>query len=124
MLFIFLTGMLYIAAHEFGHYAVAAEYGLDPAFVYGGHGGTSMLGTALGVSHMATTPVQSFFVIFGATMLPLALAVLVTGAAIFRHSEDMTLMAEVLILLIAVNLIPLPGVAQLDANRLWGFLLG
>jgi uncharacterized MAPEG superfamily protein len=124
VLFIFLVGALYIIAHEFGHYAVATEYGLDPVFVYGNHGGSSMLGTALGVSYRATTAGQNFFVIFGATMLPLALAVLATGGAILKRSEDLSLIAEVLIVLIAINLVPIPGVAQLDANRVWNFLMG
>jgi len=124
VLLIFFTGALYIMAHEFGHYAVAAEYGLSPNFVYGGQGSTGLLGMALGVSHRATTPVQSFFIVFGATMLPLAIAVLLTGTSIFKGHEDLALMAETFILLIAINLVPIPGMGNMDANRIWQFLLG
>lgn len=124
VLLIFLTGALYICAHEFGHYAVAADYNLNPSFVYGGQGSAGLLGMALGVSHQATTPVQSFFVVFGATLLPLAAVLLLTGASVLKGNEDIALIAEVFILLIFINLIPIPGVAQMDANRLWHFLLG
>lgn len=124
VLLIFLTGALYIFAHEFGHYAVAAEYNLSPAFVYGGHGDTGLLGMALGVSHHATTPMQSFFIVFGATLLPLAAVVLLTGASILKGHEDLALMAEMFILLILINLVPVPGMENMDANRIWNFLLG
>ncbi|MEM5814487.1 MAG: hypothetical protein QXD77_01605 [Candidatus Aenigmatarchaeota archaeon] len=124
VLLIFFTGALYIFAHEFGHYAVAAEYGLNPTFVYGGYSDTGLLGMALGVSHRATTPVQSFFIVFGATMFPLAFAVFLTGASILKGHEDLALMAETFILLIAINLIPIPGMGNMDANRVWHFLLG
>lgn len=121
---IFLTGAIYIFAHEFGHYAVAAEYGLNPTFVYGGQGNTGLLGMALGVSHTATTPVQTFFVVFGATLLPLAAVIVLTGASVLKDNEDLALMAEVFILLIVINLIPIPGMGHMDANRVWNFLLG
>jgi len=120
---IFLAGISYIFAHEFGHYIVAAEYGLKPAFVYGSHN-TGFLGFAIGVSHLATTPAQNFFIIFGATMLPLVLVVLLTGASVLKESEDLALIAEIYILLILINLIPIPGMDYMDANKLWGFLLG
>lgn len=124
ILLIILTGMLYIFAHEFGHFVVAQEYGLNPGFVYGGQGDNSILGTALGVSHQATTPVQSFFIIFGATMIPMAIAVFFTGAAVFKGNEEFALMAEIFILLIVINLVPIPGAGNMDANRMWTFLLG
>ena len=124
ILLIILTGACYVFIHEFGHYAMAAEYQLSPNFVYGSYGSSNILGMALGVSHRATTPVQSFFVVFGATIVPLALAVFLTGAAVLKGNEDMALMAEVMILLIMINLIPIPGVGNMDANRIWNYLLG
>jgi hypothetical protein len=124
VLLIFLTGALYICAHEFGHYAVATEYNLSPTFVYGEQGSTGLLGMAMGVSYKATTPVQTFFIIFGATMLPLAIAVVMTGTSILKGHEDMALMAEMFILLILINLVPIPGAENMDANRIWNYLLG
>ena len=124
ILLIIFTGLLYIGVHEFGHFIVASGYNLDHSFVYGSHGGNSLLGTALGVSHLATTPTNTFFIVFGATLLPLALMLLLTGGAIFKKNEDLALMAEVLILLIVINLIPIPGMNHIDANRTWMFLLG
>lgn len=123
ILLILLAGISYVFVHEFGHYMVAAEYGLEPSFVYGSQS-TGFLGMAIGVSHLATTASQTFFIIFGATMLPLVLVVLLAGASVLKRSEDLALMAEVYILLIAINLIPMPGTGNLDANRIWSFLLG
>ena len=124
VLLILLTGILYVVAHEFGHYAVAAEYGLQPAFVYGSHGNTGLLGMALGVSHLATTDAQSFFIVLGATLLPLALVVVLAGAHALKGHEDILLVAETFILLIIINLVPIPGAGEMDANRIWHFILG
>ena len=119
---IILTGAMYICAHEFGHYLVAADYNLDPMLVYNGQGASNIMGMAIGVSHKATTAEQSFFIVFGATLIPLALVVLFTGGSLLKRNEDLALMAEVFIMLIVINLVPMPGMEQMDANRLWHFL--
>lgn len=124
LLLIFLTGACYVFLHEFGHYAVAAGYGLNPSFVYGGQGDTGLLGMALGVSHLATTPMQTFFIVMGATVLPLIAVMLLTGASLLTRNEDVALLAEVFMILIVVNLIPIPGAGHMDANRIWHFVMG
>ena len=123
VLLIVLTGLCYIIAHEFGHYAMAADYSLDPTFVYGNGAGSNMLGMALGVSHLATSQSQNFFVIFGATLLPLAIGVVLAGAALLRDNEELALMAEVFFLLTLINLVPIPGMSSLDANKIWSYIL-
>lgn len=119
---IFLTGACYVFLHEFGHYAVAAEYGLNPSFVYGGQGDTGLLGMALGVSHLATTPMQTFFIVLGATILPLLAVVLLTGASLLTRNEEIAIITELFILLIIINLVPIPGAEHMDANRIWHFM--
>ena len=122
LLLIFLTGACYVFLHEFGHYAVAAEYGLNPSFVYGGQGDTGLLGMALGVSHLATTPMQTFFIVLGATILPLLAVVLLTGASLLTRNEEIAIITELFILLIIINLVPIPGAEHMDANRIWHFM--
>jgi hypothetical protein len=62
-------------------------------------------------------------IIFGATILPMLLVVMLIGSAHFTGSEAAALAAEVYLLLIVVNLIPIPGIGQLDANKVWAAVL-
>lgn len=115
---IVLAGLSFILAHEFGHWIAAESYSLNPTFVWGG-ASSGLLGLSIGVMHMPATPVQQTVIILGATMLPLILMVMMAGIAHLNRSETAALFAEVWMLLIFVNLVPIPGNGQLDANKIW-----
>lgn len=119
---IVLTGISYVLVHEIGHFLIADSYGLNPSFVYGG-ADSGLLGMALGVAHQPATAVQQMAIVMGASILPMLLVVMLAGTAHFTGSEAAALAAEVYLLLIVVNLIPIPGVEQLDANRVWAAVL-
>jgi hypothetical protein len=119
---IILVGASYVLIHETGHYLIAESYGLHPSFVYSG-ANSGLLGLALGVSHLPATAEQQMAIIFGATILPMLLVVMLIGSAHFTGSEAAALAAEVYLLLIVVNLIPIPGIGQLDANKVWAAVL-
>ena len=119
---IILVGVSYVLVHETGHYFIAESYGLHPSFVYSG-ANSGLLGMALGVAHQPATSEQQMSIIFGASILPMLLVVLLIGAAHFTGSEIAALTAEVYMLLIVVNLVPIPGAGQLDANRVWAAVL-
>lgn len=119
---IIVAGMSFIGMHELGHWMAAESFSLNPTFVLGG-ASSGLMGLAVGVMHDPATPVQQTIIILGATLLPMLAVVVSAGAAHFTGNETAALVAEVYLLLIIVNLIPLPGVSQLDADRLMAAVL-
>ena len=119
---IIIAGISFIMVHETGHFILAESYGLNPSFVYGG-ADSGLMGMALGVAHAPATAEQQATILLGATVLPLLLVVMLAGAFHFTGNETAALAAEVYLLLIVVNLLPIPGIGQLDANRIWAAVL-
>ncbi len=119
---ILLAGASFIFAHEGGHWLAAQFYGLNPGFVWSG-ASSGLLGLAIGVVHEAANPIQQLVIILGATLLPLSIAIIFAGLSHFSRNREIAIVAELYILLIVVNLIPIPGVGQLDANRVWAAVL-
>lgn len=119
---IILAGFSYVLMHEMGHWIAAESFSLAPTFVWGG-ANSGLLGLAVGVMHNPATPLQQTVIILGATLLPMAVVVMAAGATHFTGSETAALLAEIYLLLIIVNLVPIPGVGQLDANRLMAAVL-
>ena len=114
LLLIIAIGISYVIIHEMGHYVFAQYYGLHPYFV--AQNGEFFL--ALGVEHNAGTAVQEFYVIFGATLLPMVFAIASLGLAYLRSNEMFLMAAEIYLILILINLIPIPGMNPIDANRI------
>jgi len=119
---IVLTGLSFICMHELGHWLAAESFSLQPGFVLGG-ANNGLLGMAVGVMHNPATPVQQTVVLFGATLLPVLIAVIAAGAAHFTGNETAALVAETYLLLIVINLIPIPNAGQLDSVKLLAAVL-
>ncbi|MFH0829901.1 MAG: hypothetical protein V1887_01945 [Candidatus Aenigmatarchaeota archaeon] len=119
---ILLTGFSFILMHELGHWTVAEAFSLDPQFVLGG-ANSGILGLAVGVMHNPASAGEQTMIILGATLLPMLVVVAAAGAAHFTGSETAVMVAEIYLLLIVVNLVPIPGVGQLDSNRLMAAVL-
>jgi len=122
---IIVAGLSFVLAHEFGHFFAAQTFGLQPSFVAGNmDSGAGFLGLSLGVSHMATTTSQDFIVIIGATLLPILIIILLLGATAITGMEEFRILAEIYFILVVINLVPIPGAGQLDANKVWSYVVG
>lgn len=115
-----LTSIQYVFLHELGHYLVAVFFGLGPKFIFSSQ--SALSGFAIGVAYAKTSAVVEGLVILGAVALPLLLAVLAVFFASRKNFPEMLVMAEVLLLLVLASLIPLPGMGELDANKLASIL--
>lgn len=119
---IIISALVFICAHEGGHYLAAASFDLDPHLSYGGDN-TGMIGMSIGVTHAPTTVLQDTVVVMGAFMLPLALALGLIALYNWKGREEFWIMAAIILILVAVTLIPIPEAHQVDANRIYSALL-
>lgn len=115
ILTIIAIGLSYIIMHEIGHFIFASYFGLSPSFIHDTNGFFS----AVGVSHGPGTAVQEFYVIFGATLLPLLVAIISLVMGYKNKNENLVLVTEIYLVLVLINLLPIPGFDFLDANKMW-----
>ncbi len=123
VIIIMLAGASFILLHEAGHFLYATSFGLEPSFVLGRIPDSGIMGLSIGVSHLPVAGLKDGMVILGATILPLIVMLSLSAVGISFKSEEALLIAEVFLILIVLNLIPLP-VNGLDANKLWANVLG
>lgn len=115
-----LIGIEFILLHELGHFAAAAYLGLKPHVAM--QAGNFAAGFFLGVSHAPAGPAETGIVILGASMLPLLLSI-ATAIYVFKSGRvELLLIAEIFLILVLVNLVPLPGIEISDANKLFSIL--
>ncbi len=108
--------------HEMGHFIFAQSMGLNPSFQYGTVDKSSisgLFGLSVGVAYEPTVLVNNFFVVLGATILPLLIAIFALTAYAKTNRPEFGLIVEIYMILIMINLIPLPGSDNLDANKIW-----
>ncbi len=120
---ILLIGLSFVAVHELGHFIFADFSGLNPSFEYKIAEKSSLsglFGLSIGVGYNPAAAADSFFVVLGATVLPLLVALVALAGYAATNRQEFALLFEVYIILILINLIPLPGTENLDANKLWG----
>ena len=120
LLALVLLGAEYILLHELGHFAVAAYFGLNPQIVM--QAGNFATGFFLGVSHAPAGPVETGIIIRGASMLPLLLSIAAASYVFKSGRVELLFIAEIFLLLVLVNLVPLPGLEQADANKLFSIM--
>ncbi len=117
---IVLIGLEYVLLHEIGHYLFAAALGLDPQIVFSFENAAS--GFLIGVSHAQASFVESGLIILGASFVPLVFIVL---TLLYAHSSkryEFFLIAEIFLIMVIVNMLPIPGLADADANKLFSIL--
>ncbi len=120
---ILLAAASYVFLHEFGHYAVAYALNLGPNFVIGSQSSTSgILGMSIGVKHLGGIAGQDILVILGATILPTVFLLFLAVGPWIEKSEEAALFSIIFAILIFVNLLPVPGAENMDANKLWAGL--
>lgn len=123
MLHIFLIGLSFVFFHEMGHFLFASAFDLGPSFQYGTSDKSSisgLFGLSVGVAYEPTILANNFFVVLGATVLPLLIAIGALLAYAKTNRPEFGLVVEIYMILIMINLIPLPVSENLDANKLWG----
>lgn len=122
ILHIFLIGLSFVFFHEMGHFLFASAFDLSPSLQYGTTDKSSisgLFGLSVGVGYEPTLPTNNFFVLLGATVLPLLIAIGALAAFAKTNRPEFGLVVEIYMILIFINLIPLPGSENLDANKLW-----
>ena len=120
---IFLIGLSFVFFHEFGHFIFAQAMDLNPSFQYktSDHSSVSgLFGLSMGVAYKPTAVLtENFFVVLGATAVPLVIAILALFAYAKTSRPEFGLIVEIYMILIIVNMIPIPGSGNLDANKIW-----
>ncbi|HLE07869.1 MAG TPA: hypothetical protein VI933_04615 [archaeon] len=124
LVLILISGISFIFFHELGHYVAAEALGLKPNFVFAHVPDNMFMGFSVGVSHLQSSSAMEGFVILGATILPLILLFIFIAASKVFEIEDLMFVAKIYFILIAVNLVPIPGIDALDANKLILRMLG
>ncbi len=124
LVLILVSGISFIFFHELGHYVAAEALGLKPSFVLGYIPDATFMGFSAGVSHLPSNNMIEGFVILGATILPLILLLIFAAASKVFEMEDLMFVAKIYFILIVVNLVPIPGIDALDANKLIFRMLG
>ncbi len=117
---IVLIGLEYVLLHEIGHYLFAAALGLDPQIIFSFENAAS--GFLVGVSHAQAGFVESGLIILGASFVPL-IFILITLLYVYSSKRyEFFLIAEIFLLMVIVNMLPIPGLADADANKLLSIL--
>ena len=117
-LIVILAGLGFVLAHEFGHFAAADLFGLEPKFVLGTQPDYALLGFFIGISHLSGSAAAEAFVILGASAIPLIISLSLLFISKAFDLKELDFISKIFFILIVVNLIPLPGIEMADASKL------
>ena len=106
-----------------GHFLFAQSMNLDPIFQLKNSDNSpisGLFGLSMGVAYKPTALLtESFFVVLGATIVPLIIAIMALAAYAKTNRPEFGLIVEIYMILIMINMVPLPGSENLDANKIW-----
>ncbi|MEM5804726.1 MAG: hypothetical protein QXU82_02665 [Candidatus Aenigmatarchaeota archaeon] len=122
MLIITIAGMLFVLAHEGGHYMAAASFGLNPSITFS-DAGNGLSGFSIGVTHAPASMIQDYLIIMAAFIIPLFCALYFGMLYSLSGSEALWLLSAVFVVLIIATLLPFPGMQEMDSNRIFSALL-
>ena len=122
-LIIVLAGLLFVLAHEGGHYMAAASFGLNPRLTFD-DSANGIFGMSIGVTHAPTTVMQDYIIVMAAFVFPLFCALYFATLNTWGNNETLWLLSAVFVVMIIATLIPFPGIQQLDSNRIFHALFG
>jgi hypothetical protein len=121
---IFLAGFSYICLHELGHYIFALLFGLSPQLVTSPQTMpmTGFALTSVGVAYSSSANIfQSYIIVLGAVLLPFFVAIIFLIRAKIDNNLLLVRLAKMYIVFILLNMVPIAGQPNLDANKIWAF---